>query len=441
MIQGNPLKPSVLIKNWYARELRVMVLAMEKAMVRAVKASPQPRRDTAFTSDAMTEPTREDVIEACRQTNTTPTEAQIKAENYKTGKLNYCGLRLSIENPAGSVRSGKDQDGKEWSQKMRHTYGRVLGTLGFDGDHIDVFINDARPFSDKVFVIRQVNHSDGEFDEEKCMLGFGSAKSAKAAYFKNYEEGWKGFGDIREMSFDEFKTYCRGSIAEDLDIDPASLQAKTEELKVEFERILTRAGRITAVRFLQKQAKHASASFINSIKPMVESQQSSLLLPGQILTTENISFAQEAVKTNVDLIKSIGEQYFDRIEKAVLDSLKTGGNRPRLIKEIQKIGGITERRAKLIAKDQTDKIYNQLAEEAMRNAGITKAKWNHGGRSKEPRSYHKTRWDGRSEPPNGLNGYIYDLNNPPVADLRTGEKAPPGVLINCGCYATPVLDV
>ncbi|PTT91334.1 hypothetical protein DBR45_55290, partial [Pseudomonas sp. HMWF031] len=44
-----------------------------------------------------------------------PTEAQKEAGNYKKGKVRLHGLDISIENPKGSTRKGKDQDGKEWS--------------------------------------------------------------------------------------------------------------------------------------------------------------------------------------------------------------------------------------------------------------------------------------------------------------------------------------
>ena len=102
---------------------------------------------------------------------------------------------------------------------------------------------------------------------------------------------------------------------------------------------------------------------------------------------------------------------------------------------------MSDRQADLIARDQSSKIYSQLTVENMRRAGITKMKWIHSSAGKKPRVYHKTRWDGKSEPPNGLNGYIYDINNPPIADLKTGERAIAGQLINCRCIQVPVIDL
>jgi len=61
-----------------------------------------------------------------------PTEAQIKAGNYKKYHMKMNGIKITIENPAGSYRSGKDDDGNEWRTKMNHHYGYIKGTVGAD---------------------------------------------------------------------------------------------------------------------------------------------------------------------------------------------------------------------------------------------------------------------------------------------------------------------
>ena len=71
-----------------------------------------------------------------------PTEAQKEAGNYKKGHIKIDGYDVTIENPKGSVRSGKDADGTPWSVTMNNTYGYIRGTEGVDGDHIDVYLSD-----------------------------------------------------------------------------------------------------------------------------------------------------------------------------------------------------------------------------------------------------------------------------------------------------------
>ena len=158
----------------------------------------------------------ERIVEAKRlhdeelKVDTTPSEAQKEAGNYKKGHIKINGFDVTIEQPAGSVRSGKDVNGKEWSVTMSNTYGYIRGTEGVDGDHIDVFLGPDMN-SDMVYVVDQVN-TDGSFDEHKVMMGFSSLEDARSAYLSNYEEGWQGVGNITGVALDEFKKWIDSSI-------------------------------------------------------------------------------------------------------------------------------------------------------------------------------------------------------------------------------------
>ena len=141
--------------------------------------------------------------------DTNPTEAQKEAGNYKKGHIKVDGFNVTIEQPKGSVRRGKDANGKEWEIEMHNTYGYIRGTESVDGDHIDIFLSD-NPTEGNVFVVDQVN-KDGSFDEHKVMYGFSDMESARKAYLSNYEEGWQGLGDITEVSKEEFKKWIDSS--------------------------------------------------------------------------------------------------------------------------------------------------------------------------------------------------------------------------------------
>lgn len=157
----------------------------------------------------------ERIVEAKRlheeelKVDTNPTEAQKEAGNYKKGHIKINGFDVTIEQPAGSVRSGKDANGKEWSVTMNNTYGYIRGTESVDGDHIDVFLGPDMN-SDMVYVVDQVN-TDGSFDEHKVMMGFPSLEDARSAYFSNYEDGWQGLGNITGVALDEFKKWIDSS--------------------------------------------------------------------------------------------------------------------------------------------------------------------------------------------------------------------------------------
>jgi DNA repair protein RadC len=133
------------------------------------------------------------VAAAAARTNTNATPAQREAENYETGKVTVHGLRLSIENPAGSKRSGTDANGKPWSVTMPHHYGRILGTVGRDKDHLDFFLG-PNPDSQLVLIVNQRKTGNGHFDEHKLMLGFNTPAEAARGYMASYTKGWKGLG-------------------------------------------------------------------------------------------------------------------------------------------------------------------------------------------------------------------------------------------------------
>lgn len=151
---------------------------------------------------------------AIAETETEPTEAQKKAGNYKKGHLSFGGYDYTVETPKGVTRSGKDEQGKPWSVTMHDTYGYILGKIGVDGDHIDMFINDAADldtFDGNVYVVDQVNPETGEFDEHKVMYGYPDEAAATKAYLSNYSKGWKGLGKVTSVPKATFDKWLESS--------------------------------------------------------------------------------------------------------------------------------------------------------------------------------------------------------------------------------------
>ena len=154
------------------------------------------------------------IEDASAEVNTEPTEAQKEAGNYKKGHVQVGSFDITIEQPQGSVRRGKDANGKEWESKMNNTYGYFRGTEGVDGDHIDVFLsNDIDGWNRQtVFVVDQYN-PDGSFDEHKVMLGFNNAEEAKRDYLANYEKGWENGRriDVSAVNLADFEKWIASS--------------------------------------------------------------------------------------------------------------------------------------------------------------------------------------------------------------------------------------
>jgi hypothetical protein len=117
--------------------------------------------------------------------------AAFEGEHPSPKPRQFAGLRVMVENPAGSVRSGVSKSGKAWSVRMKHDYGFLPRATGADGEGLDVFLN-ATPCRcdgnhENVYVVHQNDPATGRYDEDKVMLGFHNPDEAKAAYLANYD--------------------------------------------------------------------------------------------------------------------------------------------------------------------------------------------------------------------------------------------------------------
>jgi hypothetical protein len=144
------------------------------------------------------------IREAAEYTESDPTDAQIKAGNYKKGRFSWNGMQIVIENPRGSVRRGVASNGEIWKRDMTAHYGYISGTKGTDGDQVDVFMG-RNPESEVVFVICQTN-KDGSFDEHKAILGTTNKRKACDLYLSHYPKGWK-CGEVVAMTVSQFKEW------------------------------------------------------------------------------------------------------------------------------------------------------------------------------------------------------------------------------------------
>lgn len=200
--------------------------SMEPGKGSAVRGSHLPQ-ETSF---------GERLKSAIAETETEPTEAQKKAGNYKKGHLSFGGYDYTVETPKGVTRSGKDEHGKPWSVTMHDTYGYILGKIGVDGDHIDMFINDAADldtFDGNVYVVDQVNPETGEFDEHKVMYGYPSEAAATEAYLANYSKGWKGLGKVTSVPKATFDKWLESS---DRKTKPFAEYAMVQKEQAKFDR-------------------------------------------------------------------------------------------------------------------------------------------------------------------------------------------------------------
>lgn len=236
--------------------------------------------------------------------------------------------------------------------------------------------------------------------------------------------------------------------------------AELARLRGRFVKLFGEEAEPIATEFFNRNITYTKSSFRAATKPLLEAQERKLRDAKRKAMSSQVRFEvkidgrrdrlelsqfREGIEENVNLIKTIPSQYFDKIGKAV--ELRTRGKitRGALVKRIEELGGITHRRAEMIADDQTAKVTERMMLMRCRNAGVKRVMWVHSSVSMKPRDYHRERWDGHTGKfngkPNGLNGYIFPIDRPPVIDKKTGERGFPAQLINCKCFLTPVLEI
>lgn len=139
-----------------------------------------------------------------------PTPEQAASGDYPKLRQDWHGLTVAIEHPEGTVREGVDETGKPWRTVFRYAYGEILGTLGMDGDPVDVFIG-SYPDAPEVYVVQQMKRKQWDVaDEQKCMINFASIDEAKAAYLGHYDDP-RFFGGITAMPVAEFIAKVRAT--------------------------------------------------------------------------------------------------------------------------------------------------------------------------------------------------------------------------------------
>jgi hypothetical protein len=105
-----------------------------------------------------------------------PGKPGLEAKNW-----DFQGLTIDIENLRGSTRHGASHH-----TRLNTPYGFIRGSVGADGDEVDVFVG-AVSTAPYAFVIHTKDPETGTYDEDKVILGVESAGEAKQLFDENYD--------------------------------------------------------------------------------------------------------------------------------------------------------------------------------------------------------------------------------------------------------------
>jgi len=175
----------------------------------------------------------------------------------------------------------------------------------------------------------------------------------------------------------------------------------------------------TVGRILDLEAQRHTETFMATAKRAL-----GVNLAAVVRDEDLTEYLQAAVARNTSLIQSLSDDVVKRIEQAVYTNSIAGNSVATLRKELQKQFGITDRRANLIARDQTSKFNSDLNKIRQQQAGVTSYTWST-AHDERVRPLHKK-----------LDGNTYKWGEPTGAE----DGLPPGQPINCRCVARGIVE-
>jgi SPP1 gp7 family putative phage head morphogenesis protein len=183
----------------------------------------------------------------------------------------------------------------------------------------------------------------------------------------------------------------------------------------------------------RRQAAAATEEFLDSLAGVNRTRflaglrALGITLPNVPMSAARADVLRVASERVAGLIRTIPEGFHERVAGAVRTCVTRGRDLRALEAELNDGLGITERRARMIARDQTDKVSMDLELQQSKEAGITQGIWQHQAASRKWRVSHTE-----------MHGEVFDLAEG-IYDPEEGRNVKPAELVNCRCTYRPVL--
>jgi len=149
-------------------------------------------------------------------------------------------------------------------------------------------------------------------------------------------------------------------------------------------------------------------------------------LAREIAETDTGEVFRKMMAEQVDLITSLPRGAAEKVHQWVIGGISEGERPAAIEKRVQRLGHITESRARLIARTETARATTMLTAARAENVGSEYFVWRT-AEDENVRPLHRK-----------LDGKVFRWDSPPVAG-ENGERALPGGIYNCRCYPEPIL--
>jgi|DEB0MinimDraft_6_1074348.scaffolds.fasta_scaffold01406_12 SPP1 gp7 family putative phage head morphogenesis protein len=127
-------------------------------------------------------------------------------------------------------------------------------------------------------------------------------------------------------------------------------------------------------------------------------------------------------------IKDFADEQVLILRKDVEDAVFAGIRAEELQKTIVGRFGVSESKAKFLAKQEISLLTSKYKQAKYEDVGVRKYKWSI--------SNVRTRPDHRA-----LNGKVFSFDDPPITNQDTGARNNPGEDFGCNCVAIPIIEI
>jgi len=182
---------------------------------------------------------------------------------------------------------------------------------------------------------------------------------------------------------------------------------------------LSRVASDTVDRILTLESQRHTETFMATAKRAL-----GIDLRAVVQQEDLVDYLREAAARNASLITGMSDDLIKGIEQAVYNNSIAGNSVATLRKALQEQFGIADRRAKLLARDQTSKLNSDLNRRRQEQAGVTSYTWLT-SRDERVRERHRR-----------LEGKVYKWGEATGAE----QGLPPGQPINCRCLARGIVE-
>ena len=171
-----------------------------------------------------------------------------------------------------------------------------------------------------------------------------------------------------------------------------------------------------------REAAQANKSRANEIHRLLKAE------------TDNSAKYQFIIKQNAKLIRSLPIQMAERVTKLSAEYATSGIRASELANQIMReVPGITERRAKLIARTEVSKAQEAINQSRAEEMGVSWYQWET-SQDERVRSSHAH-----------MQGVWCKYSDPPAPEVLDGLPSEghynAGQIFNCRCYAAPIIEL